>query len=80
MKRVLFFGTYDMERHPRVKVLQEGFAAHGWVVEECNIPLEDTTEDRVALLEASVEDPGRRPPRGSIVASPQTTGAPHTPA
>ncbi len=51
MKRVLFFGTYDMERHPRVKVLQEGFAAHGWLVEECNIPLGDTTEDRVALLE-----------------------------
>jgi glycosyltransferase involved in cell wall biosynthesis len=51
MKRVLFFGTYDVGRHPRVRVLQEGFATHGWIVEECNIPLEDTTEDRVALLE-----------------------------
>ena len=26
-RRVLFFGTYDARRYPRVRVLREGFAA-----------------------------------------------------
>jgi glycosyltransferase involved in cell wall biosynthesis len=48
--RVLFFGTYDARWFPRVRVLQEGLAAHGLEVEECNTPLGFDTEQRVALL------------------------------
>ena len=48
--RVTFFGSYDVGRHPRVLVLEEGFAACGDEVEECNAPLGDTTAGRVAML------------------------------
>lgn len=49
--RVLVFGTYDAELHPRVAVLIEGLRAHGHVVQECNIPLGFSTQRRVATLQ-----------------------------
>jgi glycosyltransferase involved in cell wall biosynthesis len=47
---VLFFGTYDARRYPRVRVLQEGFAALGDDVLECNVPLRLDTAARVRML------------------------------
>jgi glycosyltransferase involved in cell wall biosynthesis len=49
-RRVLFFGTYDARRYPRVRVLQEGFAALGDDVLECNMPLRLDTAGRVKML------------------------------
>jgi glycosyltransferase involved in cell wall biosynthesis len=49
-RRVLFFGTYDARRYPRVRVLQEGFAALGDDVLECNVPLRLDTAGRVKML------------------------------
>jgi glycosyltransferase involved in cell wall biosynthesis len=48
--RLLFFGTYDARRHPRVEVLAEGFRATGDTVVECNVPLGLDTADRVRML------------------------------
>jgi glycosyltransferase involved in cell wall biosynthesis len=48
--RLLFFGTYDARRHPRVEVLREGFRAAGDTVEECNVPLGLDTDLRVRML------------------------------
>jgi glycosyltransferase involved in cell wall biosynthesis len=47
---VLFFGTYDARRYPRVQVLQEGFAALGDEVLECNVPLRIGTAERVRMV------------------------------
>jgi len=47
---VLFFGTYDARRYPRVRVLQEGFTALGDEVLECNVPLRLDTAARVKML------------------------------
>jgi glycosyltransferase involved in cell wall biosynthesis len=47
--RVLFFGTYDARRHPRVHVLKEGFEALGHEVTECNVPLGLDTAWRVRI-------------------------------
>jgi glycosyltransferase involved in cell wall biosynthesis len=49
-RRVLFFGTYDARRYPRIQVLQEGFAALGDDVVECNVPLRLDTAARVRML------------------------------
>src|SRR3954447_7664877 len=49
-RRVLFFGTYDARKYPRVGVLQEGFAASGDEVLECNVPLRLDTAARVNML------------------------------
>jgi glycosyltransferase involved in cell wall biosynthesis len=49
-RRVLFFGTYDARRYPRVRVLQEGFAALGDELLECNVPLRLNTAARVKML------------------------------
>jgi glycosyltransferase involved in cell wall biosynthesis len=49
--RVLFFGTYDARRHPRVRVLREGLAARDEDVLECNVPLGLQTSSRVRMLE-----------------------------
>ena len=49
--RVLFFGTYDAEAMTRVRVLQEGLAALGDQVEECNVPLALDNAWRVRILE-----------------------------
>jgi len=48
--RVLAFGTYDAEVHPRVAVLIEGLRAHGHDVVEVNESLKLTTAQRVATL------------------------------
>jgi glycosyltransferase involved in cell wall biosynthesis len=48
--RVLFFGTYDARRHPRVRVLQQGLAARGDEIVECNVPLGVDTAQRVSAL------------------------------
>lgn len=48
--RVLFFGTYDARRHPRVAVLREGLEASGAEVLECNEPLALDTAARLAVL------------------------------
>jgi glycosyltransferase involved in cell wall biosynthesis len=48
--RILFFGTYDARRHPRVAVLREGLRASGAEVLECNAPLGLDTAARVELL------------------------------
>lgn len=48
--RVLGFGTYEADRHPRVRVLLDGLAAHGYRVAECNRPLGLPTAARVAML------------------------------
>lgn len=49
--RVLFFGTYDARRHPRVRVLQEGFAELGEEVASCNVPLGFETSARLRMLQ-----------------------------
>jgi glycosyltransferase involved in cell wall biosynthesis len=49
-RRVLFFGTYDARKYARVQVLQEGFAALGDEVLECNVPLRLDTAARVRML------------------------------
>lgn len=48
--RVLAFGSYDADRHPRVAVVLEGLRAHGVRVDECNVPLRLDTAARVRLL------------------------------
>ncbi len=48
--RILGFGTYDMDRHPRIGVVLEGFRAHGDQVIEANEPLGVSTAERVDLL------------------------------
>src|SRR5262249_14251222 len=59
-RRVLFFGTYDARKYPRVQVLQEGFAALGDDVLECNVPLRLDTAARGRVL--------RRPGTGPVPA------------
>src|SRR5919199_5501004 len=49
-RRVLFFGTYDARKYPRVRGLQEGFAALGDELLECNVPLGLDTAARVRIL------------------------------
>ena len=54
--RVLFFGTYDADSHPRVAVLRDGLAAalsntaDPVTVDECNVPLGLSTAARVSML------------------------------
>jgi glycosyltransferase involved in cell wall biosynthesis len=48
--RIVVFGTYQVEDHPRVLVLAEGLAAHGYEILEINEPLGLSTDDRVRLL------------------------------
>lgn len=49
--RVLGFGTYDLDRHPRVGVLLEGLREHGDEVREVTAPLGLDTGRRVLLLQ-----------------------------
>lgn len=55
---VLGFGTYDADRHPRVRVLLEGLAEHGFPVRECTVPLGLGTAQRVRVLHAPWRLPG----------------------
>ncbi|MCW2524323.1 MAG: hypothetical protein JWO63_2658 [Frankiales bacterium] len=48
--RILGFGTYDRDRHPRVGILLEGLRALGEDVVELNAPLGFSTAERVAML------------------------------
>lgn len=51
--RVLFFGTYDAESHPRVAVLRDGLSEDlggDATVDECNVPLGLSTAARVSML------------------------------
>jgi glycosyltransferase involved in cell wall biosynthesis len=49
--RVLGFGTYDIERHPRAGILLDGFRAAGDDVLDANAPLGFSTSERVAMLQ-----------------------------
>jgi glycosyltransferase involved in cell wall biosynthesis len=48
--RVVFFGTYDARRHPRIRTIRQGFASLGADVVECNVPLGLDTASRVRML------------------------------
>ena len=48
--RVLGFGTYDTDKHPRVGIILDGLRAHGDDVVEANAPLGMSTADRVTML------------------------------
>ena len=49
--RVVAFGTYDVESHPRVGVLLDGLRESGFEVVECNAPLGLGTASRVRILQ-----------------------------
>lgn len=59
--RVLAFGSYDAEVHPRVAVLLAGLRAAGAQVDEVNAPLGLDTQARVAVLRSP-----RRLPRLAV--------------
>jgi len=48
--RIIAFGTYQSDSHPRVRVLVDGLRSAGHTVVEVNEPLGLSTADRVALL------------------------------
>jgi glycosyltransferase involved in cell wall biosynthesis len=54
--RVLLFGTYDADAHPRVAVLRDGLrlaledGGGGHTIDECNAPLGLSTAARVSML------------------------------
>lgn len=49
--RIVGFGTYDREKHPRVGILLDGLSQLGEEVTELNAPLGFSTAERVAMLE-----------------------------
>lgn len=52
--QILFFGTFDEQAHPRVRVLREGLADRGLSVAVCNVPLGLTTEARIQMTRRPV--------------------------
>ncbi len=48
--RIVGFGTYDREKHPRVGILLDGLRQLGEEVTELNVPLGFSTAERVAML------------------------------
>lgn len=48
--RIVGFGTYDREKHPRVGILLDGLRQLGEEVTELNAPLGLSTAERVAML------------------------------
>jgi glycosyltransferase involved in cell wall biosynthesis len=48
--RIVGFGTYDREKHPRVGILLDGLRQLGEEVTELNAPLGFSTAERVAML------------------------------
>lgn len=55
--RILFFGSYEADRHPRIRVLAQGFRTRGDDVVEVNVPLGLGAAKRVEL----VRQPWRAP-------------------
>ena len=51
--RVLYFGTYDRETHPRVGILLDGLRQLGDEVTELNAPLGFSTAARVVVAVAN---------------------------
>jgi glycosyltransferase involved in cell wall biosynthesis len=51
--QVLGFGTYDREKHPRVGIVLDGLAEHGYSVSELNEVLGFSTAERVQMLGSS---------------------------
>ena len=49
--RILGFGTYDRQKHPRAGILLDGLRQLGEEVSELDAPLGFSTADRVAMLE-----------------------------
>ncbi len=49
---ICVFGTFDERAHPRVRVLREGLAARGCLVQVCNVRLGLDTHDRVRIAQA----------------------------
>ncbi|MCA5892776.1 glycosyltransferase [Isoptericola sp. NEAU-Y5] len=47
---IVAFGTYDVDRHPRVGVLVAGLRAYGYTVHELDRPLGLSTAERVRML------------------------------
>lgn len=58
--RLLAAGTYDLDAHPRFRVVLEGLRARGWEVDEVVAPLALSTAERVDVL--------RRPSRLPVLA------------
>ena len=48
--RVLAFGTYNAQKHPRIGILISGLRKNGCLVEEINHPMELSTAQRVEIL------------------------------
>jgi len=48
--RIVGFGTYDREKHPRVGILLDGLRQLGEEVTELNAPLDLSTAERLAML------------------------------
>ena len=51
LRRVLAFGTYDREKHPRVAVIIDGLRENGVRVVEVDEPLQLSTADKVAMMQ-----------------------------
>lgn len=49
-RRLLAAGTYDLDAHPRFRVVLEGLRARGWQVDEVVAPLGMSTAERVDVL------------------------------
>lgn len=48
--KICVFGTFDVRRHPRVAILEDGLLAHGFEVVRCNVPWSTGTADRVRAV------------------------------
>ena len=51
---VLFYGSYDERRHPRVRVLRQGLVAVGFDVVTLNVPLRDSASERAKAATSAV--------------------------
>jgi len=48
--RILGFGTYDRQKHPRIGIVLDGLSQLGHEVTELNVPLGFSTAERVVML------------------------------
>lgn len=51
---LLFFGTYDTRKQPRIQVISDGFSQLGMTVETLNVPLDFTTSQTVKAAESPI--------------------------